>query len=129
MGKTGATIVSILAILFVAAIIFFGFTPVGKGIILGYEHEMKEVDEKSYENRKQVEDTCRAMISSYKSDVDIWNMYKDSENINQKNYADAARIRAVKTANEYNEYILKNSYVWKENVPSDIYMKLETKID
>jgi hypothetical protein len=90
---------------------------------------MKEVDEASYESRKQVEDTCRAMISSYKSDVDIWNMYKDSDNPNQRNYADAARIRAVKTANEYNEYVLKNSYVWKENVPSDIYMRLETNIE
>jgi hypothetical protein len=94
-----------------------------------YDNEMKQVDEKSYENRKQVEDTCRAMITSYKSDVDIWNMYKDSEDVNQKNYAVAARIRAVKTANEYNEYILKNSYVWKENVPNDIYMNLETNIE
>lgn len=129
MGKAGTIIVSILALLFVAATIFFGFTPTGRAIILGYENEMMEVDEASYENRKKVEDTCRAMITSYNSDVDIWNMYKDSDNINQKNYADAARIRAVKTANEYNEYILKNSYVWKENVPSDIFMKLETNIE
>jgi hypothetical protein len=129
MGKVGTIIVSSLAVILVAAIIFFGFTPTGKGILVGYENEMKEVDEASYESRKQVEDTCRAMISSYKSDVDIWNMYKDSDNPNQRNYADAARIRAVKTANEYNEYVLKNSYVWKENVPSDIYMRLETNIE
>ena len=129
MGKLGTIIVSSLAVILVAVIIFFGFTPTGKGILLGYENEMKEVDEASYETRKQVEDTCRAMISSYKSDVDIWNMYKDSDNPNQRNYADAARIRAVKTANEYNEYVLKNSYVWKENVPSDIYMRLETNIE
>ena len=129
MGKVGTAIVSGIAVILVAVIIFFGFTPTGKGILLGYENEMKEVDEASYETRKQVEDTCRAMISSYKSDVDIWNMYKDSDNPNQRNYADAARIRAVKTANEYNEYVLKNSYVWKENVPSDIYMRLETNIE
>ena len=129
MSKTGIVIISVVATLLVASVIFFCFTPVGRGIILGYESDMKEVDENSYENQKKVEDTCRAMISSYKSDVDIWNMYKDSDNINQRNYADAARVRAVKTANEYNEYILKNSHVWKENVPSDIYMKLETNIE
>ena len=76
MGKIGTIIVSGFAVLLVATIIFFGFTPTGKSILLGYDNEMKEVDEKSYENRKHVEDTCRAMIASYKSDVDIWNMYK-----------------------------------------------------
>lgn len=32
---------------------------------------------------------------------------------------------ANKTANTYNEYILKNSFVWQNNVPDDIYQKLE----
>lgn len=34
-------------------------------------------------------------------------------------------MRANKTANIYNEYILKNSYVFEGNIPSDIYMELE----
>lgn len=29
-------------------------------------------------------------------------------------------MRANRTANSYNEYILKNSYVWEDNIPSDI---------
>ena len=29
-------------------------------------------------------------------------------------------MRANKTANSYNEYVLKNSYVWNGNVPIDI---------
>jgi indolepyruvate ferredoxin oxidoreductase alpha subunit len=45
MGKVGTIIVSSLAVILVAAIIFFGFTPTGKGILVGYENEMKEVDE------------------------------------------------------------------------------------
>jgi len=34
-------------------------------------------------------------------------------------------MRANKTAVEYNNYILKNTYIWKDNVPADIYIKLE----
>ena len=129
MSKTSTVVISVVATLLVAAIIFFGFTPVGRELFLGYDSDMKEAGEVSYETRKKVEDTCRSMIASYKSDVDIWNMYKNSDSTSQKNYADSARIRAVKTANEYNEYILKNSYVWKENIPSDIYTRLETNIE
>ena len=34
-------------------------------------------------------------------------------------------MRANKTAATYNEYVLKNSYVWEENVPDDILTRLE----
>ena len=34
-------------------------------------------------------------------------------------------MRANKTAASYNNYILKNSYVWSDNVPKDIYTKLD----
>lgn len=128
MSKTSTIIISVLSTILVAAIIFFGFTPIGKQIFLGYDSAMQKAGEVSYHTRKDVEDTCRSMIASYKADVDIYNLYKDSENPNQKNYADAALIRAIKTANEYNEYILKNSFVWKDNIPADIYMSLETNI-
>lgn len=128
MSKTSTIIISVLSTLLIVAIIFFGFTPIGKQIFLGYDSAMQEAGEVSYQTRKDVEDTCRSMIASYKADVDIYNLYKDSDNPNQKNYADSALIRAVKTANEYNEYILKNSFVWKDNVPNDIYMSLETNI-
>ena len=94
------------------------------------EHDsvMQTIEEHSYQNRKDVEDTCRSMIASYKTDIDIYNLYKDSENPNQKNYADAALVRAIQTANTYNEYILKNSFVWDNNVPADIMMSLATNI-
>ena len=74
----------------------------------------------SYENRKMIEDTCRAMIASYKTDVDIYNMYKDSDDEEKLSWAEQARMRANKTANSYNEYVLKNSYVWNGNAPIDI---------
>ena len=34
-------------------------------------------------------------------------------------------MRANKTASTYNNYILNNTYVWKENIPSDIYQTLQ----
>lgn len=34
------------------------------------------------------------------------------------------KMRANKTASTYNNFILKNEYIWKGNVPSNIYMTL-----
>ena len=34
-------------------------------------------------------------------------------------------MRANSTATSYNEFVLKNSYVWKDNVPEDIQKELE----
>ena len=33
-------------------------------------------------------------------------------------------MRANKTASSYNNYILANSYIWKDNIPADIYNEL-----
>ena len=51
--------------------------------------------------------------------------YKDSADKTQAELANNAKIRANNTANTYNNYILKNSYVWKDNIPSDIKTKLD----
>lgn len=79
----------------------------------------------SYQSLKQVEDTCRAMIASYKSDFLIWTQYKDSSSSEKQNWAETAKMRANRTATTYNEYIRKNSYIWSDNVPADIDEKLE----
>lgn len=34
-------------------------------------------------------------------------------------------MRANRTAANYNNYILKNSYVWSNNIPEDILSELE----
>jgi len=117
-----------IVLIILLAIVLFLASPFLKAAWLQHDSDMLEVGETSYQTRKDVEDTCRAMIASYKADVDIYNLYKDSENPNQRNYADAALIRAIQTANTYNEYILKNSFVWDNNVPNDIVMTLETNI-
>ena len=111
----------VLVALLLLAILFFAVTPIGRTIWNNWWHDVEKADDNtSYENRKMVEDTCRAMIASYKTDVNTYNMYKDSDNEEKLSWAEQARMRANKTANSYNEYMLKNSYVWNGNVPIDI---------
>lgn len=82
-------------------------------------------DATRYETRKKVEDSCRAMVSSYEADKLTWEQYKDSDSSEQRSWADQAKMRANRTASNYNNYVLKNSYVWDGNVPADIMSELE----
>lgn len=129
MSKTYIIITVIICVLClsaVGALIFFNATPTGRQIWNNYQHSLQEADDDTlYETRKKVEDTCRAMISSYESDVLTYNQYKDSDSEEKQSWAEQAKMRANKTASSYNNYILENSYVWKDNVPSDIKDKLE----
>lgn len=120
MSKVGTIIVTIISVIFIGAIIFLGFTPGGRSVWNSYTHSLEKADENQYETKKQVEDTARAMITSYKSDVATYEQYKDSDNEEKQSWAEQAKMRANRTANSYNEYILKNSYVWEDNIPSDI---------
>lgn len=120
MNKVGTIIVAIISVILIGAIIFFGFTPGGRSVWNSYTHSLEKADENQYETKKQVEDTARSMIASYKSDVATYEQYKDSDNEEKQSWAEQAKMRANRTANSYNEYILKNSYVWEDNIPSDI---------
>lgn len=120
MNKAGTIIVAIISVILIGAIIFFGFTPGGRSVWNSYTHSLEKADENQYETKKQVEDTARAMIASYKSDVATYEQYKESDNEEKQSWAEQAKMRANRTANSYNEYILKNSYVWEDNIPSDI---------
>ena len=120
MSKAGTIIVTIISVILIGAIIFFGFTPGGRSVWNSYTHSLEKADENQYETKKQVEDTARSMIASYKSDVTTYEQYKDSDNEEKQSWAEQAKMRANRTANSYNEYILKNSYVWEDNIPSDI---------
>ena len=83
-------------------------------------HTMQKVDDSTlYATRKKVEDQCRASISSYESDKLTWNQYKDSDSELERSWANQAKMRANKTASVYNNYILKNKYVFEGNIPAD----------
>jgi hypothetical protein len=104
---------------------FFNCTATGKRIWNNYWHDVQQADDNTrYENRKEVEDTCRSMISSYNADKLTYMQYKDSEVELERSWAESAKMRANQTASTYNNYILKNNYIFEENVPSDIYMTL-----
>lgn len=113
--------------LFIGLPIFFGATPEGKATWNSWFYKVQKADDSTnYETIKSVEDTCRAMIASYNSDKLTYEQYKGSDNEEKQSWAEQAKMRANKTASTYNSYILKNSFVWKGNVPSDIYMELKT---
>lgn len=121
------TVLIIALALIIGVIIWANCTESGVAFFESWRTGLKRTkDDNNYEVQKQVEDTCRAMIASYKTDVDKYNLYKDSEDPEKQDWAEAAYLRACQTANNYNEYILKNSYVWKGNIPADIMSRLES---
>ena len=128
MKAFGAVCLCILVLfLCVGCPVFFGATPTGKAMWNNWFHAVQKADDDTnYETRKKVEDTCRAMIASYNSDKLTYEQYKDSESEEKQSWAEQAKMRANKTASSYNNYILKNSYVWENNVPSDIDYQLPT---
>lgn len=122
----GAILAIALVVLMFFLPIYFTATPAGVAAWNNWFHDVQKVDDlTNYETRKQVEDTCRATIVSYESDKLTWEQYKDSESAEQRGWADAAKMRANKAAVTYNEYILKNSYVFEGNIPADIRLQLE----
>lgn len=114
----------ILVILVLVGICYM--TPSGRAAINSYFHDVQKVDDSTrYATRKEVEDSCRAMISSYESDKLTYMQYIGSDSKEKQNWAEQAKMRANKTASSYNNYVLKNSYVWSDNIPEDIKEQLE----
>ena len=125
MEKFIACLITLAIVLVIGLPIYFGATPSGKATWNNWFHKVQEVDDNTnYKTLKKVEDTCRAMISSYEADKLVYEQFKDSESQEERNWASQAKMRANKTASSYNNYILKNSYVWQNNIPSDIKMTL-----
>ena len=125
MDKVISGIIIALVVILFLAFIWWGVTPIGRAQWNNWWHDVQKVDDATrYETRKQVEDTCRATIVSYESDRLMYEQYIDSDNREHRSWAEAAKIRANKAAITYNEYFLKNSYVFEGNIPSDIYTEL-----
>ena len=120
MSKTEKVLTAILIALVLMAA-FFCVTPVGVALRNSYGFAVQKVDDATrYETRKKVEDTCRAMIANYEADRISYEQYKDSPDSEKQGWAEQAKMRANRTAASYNEYYLKNSFVWSGAVPSDI---------
>lgn len=116
---------TIAAIIIAVATLCLFATPFGIVALNNYQYQMqKTYDQTSYYTKKQVEDTCRALIVSYQGDKVMYEEYKDSVSTEERSWANNAKIRANKTAITYNEFILKNSFVFEGNIPNDICMEL-----
>lgn len=89
------------------------------------ESEFREIDETSYASRKAVEDTCREMVASYEADRLTYEQYNNSDSAEERGWAAQAKMRANKTAATYNNYIVKNSFVWNGNIPRDILAMMD----
>ena len=122
-----------IILLLVAAVVFlvihcsiaYETIPAFRETINGIRADVQKADGRSrYETMKRVEDTCRSMIASYRSDQLYYEQYKDSESTKEREWAMQAKTRANKTAMSYNEYVLKNSFVWEGNIPEDISSEL-----
>ena len=115
-----------IILIVIGIIVFIAITPIGRSIWNKNMYAVQKTDDATnYKTLKNVEDTCRAMLASYAEDKLTWEQYKDSDSKEQRSWADQARMRANSTATSYNEYVLKNSYVWQNNVPEDIRKELE----
>ena len=120
MNKTEKVLTAILIALVLMAA-FFCITPVGVALRNSYGFAVQKVDDATrYETRKKVEDACRAMIANYEADRISYEQYKQSDDAEKQGWAEQAKMRANRTAASYNEYYLKNSFVWSGAVPSDI---------
>ena len=109
----------------IVVILVLAASPFGVYTINKYNYAVRKADDMSnYKTLKDVEDTCRSYIVSYESDKVMYEQYKNSDNAEEKKWANSAKIRANKTAITYNEYIQKNTYVFNGNIPGDLRSQL-----
>ena len=104
--------------------------PVTRRLFNEYIFTVKQVDENTnYTNRKQVEDTARSTIVNYNMYRTEYETYKEFCNIvEEKNKCQRAldsKLLANKSVQQYNEFIQKNRFIFKDNLPSDIPYSLE----
>ena len=115
-----------LAVILILVMIYFLAVPVGRIAFNRWQYSLHKIDDAIvYQTRKQVEDTCRAMIASYTTDKLKYEQYANSESAEQRGWGEQAKMRANQTVASYNEYVLKNSYVFRGNIPEDIMTEME----
>ena len=125
MNSFGKGILAALGGALVIVLLLITFSPTFRGMFNTYETKMQQVDDRTqYESRKRVEDEARSMIASYQSDKIKYEQYKTSDSEEQQGWAEQAKMRANQTAVTYNNFMLKNSFLFKDNIPYDIRYEL-----
>lgn len=119
---------ALIAILvtFCVIVLIFVSGPAKRALWNKYWYDVQKADDATdYKTLKSVEDACRAMMASFEADKLIFEQYKESDDSEKQMWAEEAKMRANRTAATYNEYIRKNSYVWKDAIPDDIDERME----
>lgn len=125
MGGFGKGVLGILSVLLLVVIIFFTMTSTGRGLFNTYQFGLQKMDDRTqYESLKRVEDEARAMMASYQADKIKYEQYKTSTVPEQIGWGEQAKMRANQTAATYNNFMLKNSFLFKENLPYDLRYEL-----
>lgn len=125
MNSFGKGILAALGGALVIVLLLITFSPTFRGMFNTYETKMQQVDDRTqYESRKRVEDEARSMIASYQADKIKYEQYKTSNSEEQQGWAEQAKMRANQTAVTYNNFMLKNSFLFKDNIPYDIRYEL-----
>lgn len=120
-----ARVILAIQIVAVVVLLFLVLTPTGRSALNRWDAALRRTDvNTSYEEQKEIENTLRSYIASYEADKITYDTNKNLDSVEAQNLAMAAKTRANRTAATYNQYYLKNSYVWKDNIPSDIVAEL-----
>jgi hypothetical protein len=123
MNKFLAGVLCALVLSVLAASIIFA-API-RGVINTWRFGIQKADDAtSYQTLKRVEDTCRAMIASYNADKLTYEQYSADSNAEKRAWGEQAKMRANKTASSYNNYVLRNDFVWRGGIPRDIKREL-----
>lgn len=102
-------------------VLVFGAQYANRVFVNRFDYTMHKVDDRTrYETIKRVEDEARTMVASYNTDKMRYEDYKTSDNAEHRSWGEQAKMRANQTAATYNEFILKNSFVFDGNIPKDI---------
>lgn len=128
IGEVFSIIISLILIaaffLIIAGGIAYSVVPSFRATINEFQFRRDVVDaETDYTNRKNVEDQARSMIANYNYATQEYNTYKDFVGTDDKARAQRAldsKSSANKTAAAYNEYLTKNNYIFRGNLPNDI---------
>lgn len=111
---------------FVLSSVTFGVVAFNKYVDEKREYTLQKIeDNNDYQSLKTVEDTARAMISSYEADKLKYLQYAGSDSEEERSWGEQAKMRANQTATSYNNFILKNSFKFEGNIPQDIAAELE----
>ena len=120
-------IICILSISILLSILFWIVaTPDGIKTTNEYIAQLKDTEYNTdYNTAREIEETLRSYIASYEADKIIYETNKDNTDKESIVLANAAKSRVNRTAATYNKFYLKNSYIWKSNIPNDISSELE----